>query len=619
MMNKKIAVLILGLFVLGSCTKSEQEPASTQQAGQTNTLGHVTPFSLTLEGGLDGDLSHSSEARAFAFEVASEGPKLKMTEESIPSVAIIANTDKSVVYYLNINWRKTAGQNHLYFKDEEITTDLFGQAINLSASNQWYIMGYLGGEFDPVTRQVRYNPNGTSLNANGVEPTVKRVPVVFPWAKLEVKHYGANQLALSGQDRIKFKTLGMMMRLQLTNKFSSPVRVKSIKYQSNALTTTAGYYDLNLTNLPATSNTTTLPLWVGSGSVEPSYTLVDANGGALNVDISANGTSPHSFLVWGMPKTVASGTTPMTHVLADVTRLSGTTEEAYPKMGSLYIWGSTNMPIERSRRKISAQLYREKMALEYFAKNYVGHNGFNVANQAVAQTTTSLAWGGIPLFTYTQASKANALTSDWRVPGYKDARALYNIDLSNNLANIEALKFSGNVIHTVSGQSVRVNGVAKTYTDVYRTGATIYALRFDDDGKRLYSAWRYSFSTATGATIESVYLGPNYKGSIADISQASFWSLHQNDIVKRFYLRSYYVADQIYSTFAHFWALTDTSVTELGASASGERRWVMGYKNAQGEYYLTHRQHYYTNGAPMPSTAHIIPIEAVEATPTWHD
>lgn len=616
-MNKKIALLTLSLIIFGSCSKSGQEADTATQNEPTQRAGSELPISLSLDGTLDSDLPQDEEARAFAFNITSTGPELKMTEESIPSVAIISNANKSIVYYININWSKTAGQNHLYFKDLEVTTDLLGKPINLTTNQRWYIMGYVGGTFSPTTRRVEYSPNGTSLNGSDTQPTVKNIPVAFSWTELEVKHYGQKQLALA-KDRIRFKTLGMMMRLTVKNNFSSNVRVKSIKYQSNALTTTSGYYNLNVANLPATT-ATTLPSWTSNNSTEPSYTLANANGSTLNLDLAPNATSTQSFLVWGMPTSPAP-TSAMTHVIANVSRLDGTTEETYPKMSSLYVWGSTNKPKERTRRKISAIVEREKMALEYFAKDYTGHNGFNVTRLATVDRYTGTAWGNIPLFSYTQASRSGALQTGWRVPAYKDARGLYNVDLSNNLANVSALKFGGNRIHTVSGQSVRVNGVANTYTDIYQTGSTIYALRFDGNGKKLYSAWRYNFSESTGATIEAVYLGPNYKGSINDVSQASFWVLHKDDIIKRFYARSYYTAaGEVFRTFAHFWALSDTSITELGASASGQRRWVLGYLDDQGIPYLAHRQHYYPDGSPMISNAHIIPIEAVETTPTWHD
>lgn len=614
MMNKKIEILMLGLFVLGSCSKSEQEPAVSQYEEQANDDEQVKPFSLTLEGDLDSDLVQDDEARAFAFDVKATGPELKMTEESIPSVAIIANANKSIVYYLDINWSKTAGRNHLYFKDIEVARDRFNRVINLAPNQDWYIMGYLGGTFDNATRQVRYNPNGTTLNANGAQPTVKRVPVVFPWTKLDVKYYGTKQLALSGKDRIKFKTLGMMMRLQLTNNFSSTVRVKSIKYQSNALTTTEGYYNLSVANLPLpTSTAAALPAWVSNGMAEPSYTLASATGTALNVDIQAGRQSQYSFLVWGMPVATVP-TAPVTHVLADVSRLNGTTVETYPKMSSLYIWGSTNVPKERSRRKISASVRREKTALEYFGKNYAGPRHLNVVNAATAETTTTAAWGSIPLFTYSEASKANALRTGWRVPAYKDARGLFLPNITG-----DDIKFSGSTTLILRDFAIRVNGQESNYTDIYKNGTTVYALRFDGNQRKLYSAWRYSYSEAGGATIESVYLGPNYKGSVDDIAQASFWSLHVNDIIKRSYRSSYYIVNngqETRSGFPNFWAIHET-VPNLTA---GPRHWAIGSKDANGVPQMTHARHIdRRTREELPSNSHIIPIEAVEAVPTWHD
>lgn len=609
MKNKNIALLALALLVLGSCSKSDVEPASVQQRENANALGQATPFSLSLEGDLDSDLPQDDdEARAFAFDVKPTGPELKMTEESIPSVAVIANADKSIVYYININWSKTPGRNHLYFKDVEVSTDLFGKPVNLTANQRWYIMGYLGGEFNRATQDVVYNPNGTGLTASGDQPTVKNVPVAFPWAELEVKHYGQKQLALA-KEKIRFRTLGMMMRLTLKNDFSSAVRVKSIKYQTNVLTTTAGRYKLNTGNLPATT-ATTLPSWVsdGNSTAEPTYGLANTDGTA--VDLAAGATSTQSFLVWGMP-VATKPTAPMTHVIANVSRLNGATEETYPKMSTLYVWGSTNMPKERSRRKISALVEREKMALEYFAKDYAGPNRLNVLNQATAENTSS---AGIPLFSYAEASKANALRTGWRVPYYKDARGLYIVDLIG-----DNVQFTGSTTKTLSDIDIRVNGVEKKYTDIFRNGSTVYALRFDGDSRKIYSAWRYNFSVAGGATIEAVYLGPNYKGGINDIAQASFWTLHANDIIKRSYSTSSYTINggqETRSNIAHFWALSE-SVPDL-SNPTGYRRWTIGLNRTTGIAELSHVRHA-SRGVDIPSNSHIIPMEAVETVPTWHD
>lgn len=610
-MKKNIALLMLGFALLGSCSQSAQEQDTAAQAEQSHSNQKAEPINLSLEGTLDTDLPQDEEARAFAFNVGAGGATLKMTEESIPSVAVIANADKSILYYININWSKTSGQNHLYFKDVDISRDIFNRPINLATNQRWYIMGYLGGTFNSATRQVTYNPNGTTLNASGDQPTIKNVPVAFPWTELEVKHYGQRQLALA-KERIRFRTLGMMMRLTLKNDFSSNVRIKSIKYESNALTTTSGSYNLNSNNLP-TTNTTTLPRWTSSGVVEPSYTLANTSGSALNLTLAPNTTSTQSFLVWGMPVATAPAN-PMTHVIADVSRLSGNTVETYPKMSSLYVWGSTNMPKERSRRKISAIVEREKMALEYFGKNYVGHNGFNVANAAVAEMTTTADWGSIPLFTYAETSKVNALRAGWRVPAYKDARGLFIPNITG-----DDVKFIGNIVLTLRDFAIRVNGQEANYTDIYKNGPTVYALRFDGNQRKLYSAWKYSYSEATGATIESIYLGPNYKGGINEISQEAFWTKHANDIIKRSYRSSYYIINNGQDSrigYPNFWALNET-VPNL---TPGARHWGIGSKDANGVAQMSHARHVdRRTRQELPSNSHIIPIEAVEATPTWHD
>lgn len=623
-MKKRFAsIMFLGLALLGSCSRDAQEPEAIQTSQHNQ---NAKPISLVLEGDLDGDLNEqgdnlvteNEEARAFAFEVASSGSRLKMTEENIPSVAIIANEAKTRAYYISINWSKTKDTNHLYYKDQELKTDLLGQTIDLDLGNKWYITGYLGGNFNPRNRRITYDPNGTTLQATSNNaPTVKNVPVFFPWTPLEVKHYGTSyQLALSGENKIRFKTLGMLMRITLRNDFSSSIRVKNLKYQTNALTTTSGYYDLSINNLPSTNITNTLPSWNSDRKAEPTYTLADAQGTALrNLDIAAGATYSSSFLVWAMPNSTRPNR-PVTHVMAEVSRLNAASEETLPKMSSLYVWGSTNMPRERSRRRIVARIYREKMSLEYFAKTYVGHDGFNVANQAKESAFASGT--NIPLYTYTEATKTNAFMAGWRTPRYAEARGLYLVDINNPYI----LDFSGNGRHTTRG-NIRVNGEDQSYTDIYQMGSTIYALRFDGNNRKLYSAWRYTFNRDRGVTIEAVYLGPNYKGNIDDIRQTSFWTLHANDIVRRFYVTSLYsvglgIEYQETSHIVNFWCEADGT---LGESYIPQRRWYVGVTFRGDDPHMSHIQYTYSGGnTPQPSTSHVIPIQSTrERTPTWND
>lgn len=40
-----------------------------------------------------------------------------------------------------------------------------GQELKLSASETWYMMGYVGGEYAHATKQVKYAPNDQALQA----------------------------------------------------------------------------------------------------------------------------------------------------------------------------------------------------------------------------------------------------------------------------------------------------------------------------------------------------------------------------------------------------------------------------------------------------------------------
>lgn len=626
---KTIALALAFVLAIGACS-NQAEPIKDDEQGQRSVPAVSQSILLTLEGQ---EAQYTSVdaigSRAVAFEISATGPKLKMTEEKVESVAVIANQDQSTTYYVKIEWDKEAGKNRLFVRNYEIKQDLDGNPLNLDTNQTWYIMGYVGGTYDHSTKRVSYNPNGSALQsgANG-EVIKKAVPIFFPWTELQVKQYGSYQLALSGLDRINFKTLGTILRVTLKNSFGQDVRIKNLRLLSNSLRTTSGYYKLGKTDLPAIS-TTTLPqftfetaLSTSSGNYyrsmnEPVYTLQTNDGVATNIDLTSGATFDKSFLIWAMPDVTATAR-PVTHLLADVARLKNGVEQNAPKMETLYVWGTNRVFAERSRQLLSANVLRSKMSLEYFAPDYVGY-GEMVGTNGLAPSRSTID-KGIPLFTYSQIQQPNILKGGWRVPMYQDARGMFMVDLSDVAhGSHSALAFKGSTARRTISQSVRVNGELATYTDVYQMGASIYALRFANrgNGQKLYSAWRYSYNNAAtkGALIEAVYLGPNFKGTIDDIVDPYFWTIHKNDVITRQYTSStYYYDDRIGwkpVSLVNFWAIYE-SVPEL---SPGQRVWGFGH---DANWYMGHIQHYevYTN-TPHEHIAHIIPLEPIGSL--WKD
>ncbi|MDY5858103.1 MAG: hypothetical protein SPK09_02585 [Porphyromonas sp.] len=491
----------------------------------------AVPLSVSLEATAD-----EEQFKAISFELKNDGPALLMSEEDVNSVVVISNRSKSSVYYSEIKWKKKTGVNTLSY--EGTLTDLAtGQPIRLSSGQEWFMMGYLGGTYDKTSKRVKFDPNaGARLRAMAQGDKVdKAVPIYFPWIRLSVSSSGD---ALNKS--IRFMPLGLMLRVQLTNKNVYDVRYRSLHFQSHVLSTGAGYYDLSGTRLPRIPNDPASEVgasapWVAEGTTEPKYTFQTNAGMELDVVLKAGATYDKTFLVWAMPhnSTDARKTKrTITHLLADAVRVVNGQEQTTPKMESVYIWGSTKMPVERKRVLLKTSLLRVKQPLEYFAYNYVSTS---------PQSSNPIASGSanIGTFTYNQMSSGTFLgtSGTWRVPSLEEARALFH-NVGDWLRFDSSMKTgrASDIGPHRSTDNVRINNETASYTDVYYNGGTIYALRFFGNGQKYYSAWRYTYPVKNPVEIECIYLGPHFKGDIDDVRQASFWdNLHRQDYIKRTY------------------------------------------------------------------------------------
>lgn len=662
----KILALSLSLVLLGTaCSKDRDQVTepSTQTNTQTAGVG-ARSLRLTLEG-LEATMpegsAETSQARAMAFEISDAGPKLKMTEEKMESVAVIANADQSVKHYVKIEWSKEAGKNRLYVEDYEVTHTLDNTALQLTAGQDWYIMGYVGGTYDHATKRVSFNPNGEPLKAGANGQVIKKaVPVVFPWTKLTVKTQNGKDYAATAIDQVQFKALGTILRVTLKNSFGQDIRLKGLRLLSNALRSGSGYYDLSSSKLPALTETAlpkftfheqlnTTPNSYFRSINQPTY-AVQNNDGSANVDVT-NGATSASFLIWAMPDASAPQR-PVTHVLANISRLKDGVEQNEPKMETLYVWGTNRVFAERSRQLIRANAIRHKMSLEYFAKNYLGlgteenitvsASSMSNAQRAERQSTDIELQGytNIPRFGYTDVTGRFAITNNWSIPLYREARGLFMVDLgdvTNGSDKALSIAPTTSQVRRTITQEVMVNGEAKTYTDTYIMGSTIYALRFDNagDGRKLYSAWRYSYNEAPNraALIEAVYLGPNFKGTIDDIIPRGFWETHRADLIERRYVSSYYAyvdarssaVDQTIKfmetlpdgskrplTAVNFWVRHEDGIPNLVRTGTNNnsradlRVWAIGHEPTK---YMGHRQIMDGSGFVLEHYLHVIGLQ----------
>lgn len=623
-MLKKILFLAL-TFTLWSCSQgAENDPTkeTTQEEGKESDY-------FNLQAGIDTE----ETSRAMAWDIKNNGPQLHMTEEDMPSVVIIKNRTTAITYYANVTWKKTIGKNHLSYigKLQDITT---GKNIKISGSG-WYIMGYVGGDYDRTTQTVKFNPNNvtnSSAKIQGVpigKNLIKRVPVYFPWTELSIDPQSSNTIVnavKNGQRKgtILFKPLGMMMRVQLTNEMDYSARYKKIWFQTNALNTNNGHYKIDSSSLPAIPTNTNTEVagsgtWIPASTTEPSYTFYKDESLSTLEDVVVASKQTHSnyYLVWAMP--TPTSTTPVTHLLAEAKRLSSSmTEEATPKMNAVYIWGSTNMPQEDTKRILKTRLVRPKAALEFFSIGYV--KPYDTNNFTPYPNTNT---NGVALWNYNQISDPYFVKVGWHIPNYYEGVALMVP------VKFQTLKFGVDNEFPVRNVPTIIHNELRTSSeDRFSTSSqhpnVVYALRFADYKKDQYSAWRYTKDATKNIKVECIVLGPSYKGSIADIAKESFWDYHQMDIIKREYpiaASMKYDEDPYYyykytdrKDTPAFWV---TNVSGLVQEDTYVHFVFLNTDPKDGRLVMEHFRHYIFNNYDNPPYPSIAPAIAVENTNTW--
>lgn len=410
-----------------------------------------------------------------------------------------------------------------------------------------------------------------------------------------------------------------MMRIQLTNEMDYSARYKKIWFQTNALNTNNGYYKIDSSSLPAIPTNTNTEVagsgtWVPASTTEPSYTFYKDEKFSIVEDVVVASKQTHSnyYLVWAMPTTPAP-TAPVTHLLAEAKRLSSSmTEEATPKMNAVYIWGSTNMPQEDTKRILKTRLVRPKAALEFFSKEYV--KSTETSFPPYPNTNTN----GVDLWDYNQISDPYFVKAGWHIPNYYEGVALM-VPVENY-----ALKFGVDKEFPVPNVPTIVNGERKNSLDRFLMSSQhsdiIYALRFDDEKKDQYSAWRYTKDANKNIKVECVVLGPSYKGSISDIAKESFWSYHQMDIIKREYPiaasmkydnNPYYYYEYNYTDRKDTPAFWVKNVDGLALKDTYVHFMFLGIDPTDHRLVMEHFRHYRLDAyeSPYPSIAPAIALE----------
>lgn len=565
MMNKyRVSIASLVAMCLTFVACSNDKPTSSVEVQVEDKGVYLEPGEKVLLD-LNAELPEEDEdgLRAFNYVVKNTGPELRMQGKTVPVLCILSNRQGSLRRYLYIDFQRTeqtaqdkqGRKFHLYIKQYELPErDLFNERIDFSQGSHWYIMGFIGGLFDKQNKRMLFEPNGMNrlkavvTNTNDrleiSQSITKDIPLYFPWTYLTVRREHNNPavaVALkkipdpknidrqidTEKDVLKFRSVGVMMRVELSNQEAYAMNIHKLKLQSNALRSSSGFFDLN--RLPATTTgsnhavNAVMPTWHPNDNGDDAVFAMEKAGANNREDLvlrlNAGEKFRNSFLVWAMPITPTGGLRPKTHFMVEARRVVGNTEKKFPIMKNLYVWGSIKQPsmdTGRQRIKVAAELYRPKMYLEYVANGYKRRKS---KEKVFSPNPENYNWYQF---------------IDYIPDGYQAMRNKGITTLTGGGdANFEGMdnKRAG------YGTPVLVNGRDFVTNDYFiKVDNTIYALRFNENesvpGRQLYSAWRYLLD-GNGVEIQSVYLSPNYKGELADITRPEFWTLHQDEIISR--------------------------------------------------------------------------------------
>lgn len=474
----------------------------------------------------------SLEAEMQVSDDQDEAPKtLKYQErsrEALPegkplyALCLISSLDGVDKHWCEITWQKTKGRNHFYAKQIN-QQNLAGQALKLNPKRNYKITGFLTynrANIDKASKSITFRPNNPQsvLQPVGAGKAALEmdIPLFFDWVSLKLTNpKGSEALDASALttdskrsegDKIKIKPLGTLTRIELQNDNDYTVRISSMKLHSTVVSSSGVKFDLNQRSLPR-DNVSNLGQVFLNNDDSQTYRFAQA------VTLNSRQKFAGSYLLWVAPKSVSANTRQLSHITVNAKRIENGRELSTPNMQDLYVWGSVSAaPSVGSRRRLAARIHRPKTVLEYFSDGYLQSNKRSFGSNA----------------------SYKILFQDFRrlnVPGYR----IMGVE-ENRLWGVGSpeIKFlDDNKELTVPAYTINnLGNLSGTYTDSYKNSSTaIYALRFDNTDRRHYSAWKY---TDTGA-IYSVYLGPSYKGTLADVAQESFWNSHRADMVVRTY------------------------------------------------------------------------------------
>lgn len=521
---RKLKYSILTFAFLGLVVSCDNEIEPTLEGTMGEQAAPTVPLNLKLEADVDFEAEGEDleVMRNLSYKVGPNGTQRDVLPENkvLHSLCIISSADGSEKYYVSLDWKKVPRRNAFKMEKIDVKTQGGTGIARLNMAKKWYIKGYMTyNKANIKDKRVDYAPNGsgslTLKPLSGNDAQQMDVPLYFDWTPLylDPKHNGVevqNTKALKAKvnnKSIVIRPFGSMARITLTNKEDYDVKIKGLSLRSTVATPSHGYVDLSTFSAP---NATAQTITYKPASVSDAVAI----GLADTPVVQAGQKYGKSYVLWLMPQTVPSGKKAGTHLLANVARQINGRDVEFPKMTSLYVWGSTSKkaPGKGKRFLLAAEVHRPKLGLEYVSKGY--KQGRDRQPNFGPSGVTKFKFGEIN--SYVPAGYRNMTYADAYILGW---HGLY-------YSQIGSVK-SGHVNGWIAGEDY---GADSRWQKV---GSDVYALRFMSvKGNKQYTAWRYK-SSGTPNKIECVYLGPNFKGDFEDIKKADFWMLHEGDIVSR--------------------------------------------------------------------------------------
>ncbi len=549
---------LAGLLTLSACSKQEG-PLNTET--NTSTLvdnREKVSLALNLSGEarmiFDGAQDKNRGITYSINEDAKGADIAPLTAKNLYSIAVISDEQGTETHTFYLEWNKSTEDGRYYVK-EIGKNDIDGKPIaKLDLNKEWFISGVLTtskDKIDVANRKINFTPNAdiSPVNHDGT-PSNKRsigknqiqndIPLYFGWTKLIVPAINEGRDAIStikrsqtlGAPSIKIRPMGTLMRIKVRNNNDYAVRVKSLRVFSSVFATKDGAIDLKGYNYSQKAEEI---------KYVPVQTTEDELHDMADFDLEPRQTYDHDFLVWGAPmKPITSGGTtyftgrPFSQIILNVKRLEGGVEQERPKMDALYVWGSEyNNPKQSTRLRITANITRPMGVLEYFSDGY--WDGTTNGHSFTTAPEAYVLKNNLELYDMTD----NEFPSEYKALSYNDGRLLAPTWTVYNRADFPNAETNSAVVGGSTSTAIIFPGEPNPTTtkdSIQQINGVLYALRFDDGkeaGKRKHlSAWRYNYANAT---IESVYLGPSFKGVFSDLLKDSFWRNHASDIVKRTY------------------------------------------------------------------------------------